>query len=337
MEALSCDFRTGCPFELLYADDLAIISDSMDNLLEKLCCWKSGLEAKGLRVNMAKTKLMISGINLGLLKGAGKHPCGVCRKGVGANSIFCSSCEHWVHKKCTSIKGRLTPNPNFKCCRCLGTARPIDSRPANHVLVDDHKLEVVGSFCYLGDSVSAGGGCEAATVTRIRTAWGKFRELLPILTTKSLSLRTRGSIYNLCIRGAMLYASECWALKKSDMDHLNRNKHSMVRWMLGVKSDDRTSTTTLIQRLSIPHLGLAITCRRLRWFGHIKCGNAWTARVSTLDIEGQTPRGWLRKTWAEVIHSDLREFNLDPAAALDRWKWKAILKDIAAMQRHTCH
>ena len=82
MEALSCDFRTGCPFELLYADDLAIISDSMDNLLEKLRCWKSGLEAKGLYVNMAKTKLMISGINLGSLKDAGKHPCGVCRKGV---------------------------------------------------------------------------------------------------------------------------------------------------------------------------------------------------------------------------------------------------------------
>ena len=53
VEALSCDFCTGCPFEVLYADDLAIISDSMDNLLEMLRCWKSGLEAKGLRVNTA--------------------------------------------------------------------------------------------------------------------------------------------------------------------------------------------------------------------------------------------------------------------------------------------
>ena len=65
LEALSRDFRTACPFELLYSQDLAIISDSMDNHLEKLRCWKSGLEAKGLRVNMAKTKLMVSDINLG--------------------------------------------------------------------------------------------------------------------------------------------------------------------------------------------------------------------------------------------------------------------------------
>ena len=105
----------------------------------------------------------------------------------------------------------------------------------------------------------------------------------------SLSKPDQGSIYNSCIRGAMLYASKCWALKKSDMDCLNRNECSMVRWMLGLKIYDRTSTTTPIQMLSIPDLGLAITCRRLRWFGHIKHGNAWTVRVYALDIEDQTP------------------------------------------------
>ena len=47
--------------------------------------------------------------------------------------------------------------------------------------VDSQQLAVVDSFCYLGDNISAGGGCEAATVTRIRAAWGKFQELLPIL------------------------------------------------------------------------------------------------------------------------------------------------------------
>ena len=52
LEALSCEFRTGCPWELLYADDLVISSDSLDDLLERLRIWKMGLESKGLRVNM---------------------------------------------------------------------------------------------------------------------------------------------------------------------------------------------------------------------------------------------------------------------------------------------
>ena len=42
----------------------------------------------------------------------------------------------------------------------MGNARPIDGRPQNKVQVGPDKLEVVASFCYLGDMLSAGGGCE---------------------------------------------------------------------------------------------------------------------------------------------------------------------------------
>ena len=61
----------------------------MDELLSKLRNWKKHLKAKGLRVNMGKTEIMMSGKNLHSLRNSGKHPCGVCRKGVGSNSILC--------------------------------------------------------------------------------------------------------------------------------------------------------------------------------------------------------------------------------------------------------
>ena len=54
------------------------------------------------------------------------------------------------------------------------------------------KLEVVANFCYLGDMLSAGGGCEMAVTTCVKTAWKKFRELLPVLTSRHLSYKTRG-------------------------------------------------------------------------------------------------------------------------------------------------
>ena len=82
LEALSKEFRMGCPWELLYADDLVIISESLEELLERLNRWKTGMEAKGLRVNMGKTKVMISAPNLHTLKDSGKYPCAVCRTGV---------------------------------------------------------------------------------------------------------------------------------------------------------------------------------------------------------------------------------------------------------------
>ena len=46
LETLSREFRTGYPWELLYADDLEIIADTMDQLLYKLALWKKHLEAK---------------------------------------------------------------------------------------------------------------------------------------------------------------------------------------------------------------------------------------------------------------------------------------------------
>ena len=163
LEALSREFRTGCPWELLYADDLMISAESMEELLVKVQTWKTEMEKKGLRVNMGKTKIMESGINLDVLKKSGKYPCGVCQSGVGSsNAIFCGGCKRWVHKKCSGIKGPLRPDPEFRCARCLGTARAIDEREVSEVEVGNEKLEVVPEFCYLGDMLSAGGGCEVA-------------------------------------------------------------------------------------------------------------------------------------------------------------------------------
>ena len=214
LEALSREFRTGCPWELLYAVDLMISAESMEELLVKVQTWKTEMEKNGLRVNMGKTKIMESGINLDVLKKSGKYPCGVCQSGVGSsNAIFCGGCKRWVHKKCSGIKGPLRPDPEFRCVRCLGTARAIDEREVSEVEVGNEKLEVVPEFCYLGDMLSAGGGCELAAITRCKCAWGKFRQLLPLLTNCHLPLLTRGKVYSSCVRSVMLQAAETWAMK----------------------------------------------------------------------------------------------------------------------------
>ena len=113
-----------------------------------------------------------------LLQSSGEFPCTVCRTGVGGNSIFCKGCKHWVHEKCSGLK-HLTEDLDYRCTRCQGTARPLDGRPQRDVQVGSDKLEVVASFFYLGDMLSAAGGCELPTTTRVKTAWKKSKELIP--------------------------------------------------------------------------------------------------------------------------------------------------------------
>ena len=81
----------------------------------------------------------------------------------------------------------------------MGNARPVDSRLHNEVQVGPDQLEVVASFCYLGDMLSAGGGCEISVTTHVKTAWKKFRKLLPVLTSCHLSYKTRGHVYSSCV------------------------------------------------------------------------------------------------------------------------------------------
>ena len=78
--------------------------------------------------------------------------------GVGNNSIYCNGCKLWVHKKYSGLQ-RLAPNPDYRYAWCImGNAHLIDGRPKSEVQVGPVKLEVVASFCYLGDMLSAGGG-----------------------------------------------------------------------------------------------------------------------------------------------------------------------------------
>ena len=52
MEAISREFRVALPWELLYAhaDDLAVITESEEELIKRLNDWKHNVESKGMRV-----------------------------------------------------------------------------------------------------------------------------------------------------------------------------------------------------------------------------------------------------------------------------------------------
>ena len=232
----------------IYADDLVIIAESLEECVRRLLTWKEAMEKKGLRVNAGKTKIMICGTGLDLLQSSGEFPCAVCCTGVGSNSIFCKSCKHWVHKKCSGLMC-LTEDPDYRCTPCQGTARPLDSRPQREVQVGSVKLEVVASFCYLGDTLSAASGCQLSTTTHVKMDWKKFKELKPVLSSYHLSFKTRGCVYSSCVQSAMLHASKTWPVTKPCLQLLQRNDRSMIRQICNVKPQD----TATIGPLSYLH------------------------------------------------------------------------------------
>ena len=80
-----------------------------------------------------------------------RWPCCVCSRGVGNNSIQCPSCQKWVHRKCSGIKGSMYKV--MKSFICRGCMIPVTGTGCTSVPVDigvNANLELVDKFCYLG-------------------------------------------------------------------------------------------------------------------------------------------------------------------------------------------
>ena len=90
-------------------------------------------------------------------------------------------------RKCSGIKGSMSKvAKSFICRGCLNLVTS-----AGHTSVDigdSAKLELVNKFCYLGDMLSVDGDADAAVETRIRIGRNKFRQLVPMFTSKDVSL-----------------------------------------------------------------------------------------------------------------------------------------------------
>jgi len=251
MQAITRSTKVGLPWELLYADDLVLMAESMDELISKINRWKESMERKGMKVNVAKTKVMITGVKMGKEVRC-KWPCGVCGKGVGNNSVKCVMCEKWIHKRCSGIKGNLSKVcGTFVCAKCKGKRQTAEALDGDIDIGNGCKLEKVARFCYLGDTIGAEGGSEQAISSRICGGWNRFRELASFLCSKDISLAVRGMVYDVCVRSCVLYGSETWCMKMEDEMRIERNDRKMIRCITGVKLSDKISSDELRRRLNL--------------------------------------------------------------------------------------
>ena len=125
------------------------------------------------------------------------------------------SCQKWVYKKCSGIKGSIYKV--MKSFICRGCSNHVISTCRSSVGIGaSANLELVDKFCCLGDMLSADEDADAVVEARIRIGWNKFRQLVPLLrpTNRDISLRRRGMLYSSCVRNSMLHGSETWPVSK---------------------------------------------------------------------------------------------------------------------------
>ena len=200
---------------------MALASETLEGLKGRLEAWIGTLNSQELRVNVKKTK-MISRENAGKVTTEGKFPCAFCRKRVGSNSILCQFCSCLLHKRFSGIRGKLKEDSKLKCQTCANLQRDIAEDCPGIELIDQ-SLETVEKFCYLGDTIGAREGGFDSVITRIRSGWCNFRDLVPFLAGRSSPLEAKGRLYSAYVCSVMLYESAKWSVNKEDVIRLGMN------------------------------------------------------------------------------------------------------------------
>ena len=95
--------------------------------------------------------------------------------------------------------------------------------------------------------------------------------------------------------------------------------------MCGVKLKDRLPSKELKERLGV---ALMLQQNRLRWHGHVlrKDDDDWVKKCMEYETEGS--RGRPKRTWKEVVREDCQARKLNKEDAVDRCKWRKVIKEV---------
>jgi len=117
-----------------------------------------------------------------------------------------------------------------------------------------------------------------------------------------------------------MYGSETWPMKVEHELKMNRTEMSMIRWMCGVKLNERKKSKELGELLGLEPVSLMIKNSRLRWFGHVERKD--DERCITWEVEGIRQRGCPKKTWWYCVKNDMESLGLSQKDAQSRNKWR---------------
>ena len=199
------------------------------------------------------------------------------------------------------------------------------------IYLDGGRPENVKCFNYLGSTISETGGIDREISCRIAKARSAFCRLNNLWRSEEVTLRTKMHIYNAAIRSVLLYGSNTWPAKMSDIKQLEVFENYCRRRILGITKSDRISNRAICARTghTTPLVDM-LKFQRLSLLGHIlRMGDdrnprrLFTARPPK---DWKRPRGRAFLTWSKLAVNDVEPFFRH--VSMRRWKANS-LEEIA--------
>ncbi|KAH1265396.1 Ribosome biogenesis protein WDR12 [Glycine soja] len=149
---------------------------------------------------------------------------------------------------------------------------------------------------------------------RIQAGWMKWRKASGVLCDAKVPIKLKGKFYRTAVRPAILYGTECWAVKSQHENKVGVAEMRMLRWMCGKTRQDKIRNEAIRERVGVAPIVEKMVENRLRWFGHVERRpvDSVVRRVDQMERRQIIrDRGRPKKTIREVIKKDLELNDLD--------------------------
>ncbi|KAL6582640.1 hypothetical protein OROMI_004718 [Orobanche minor] len=143
-------------------------------------------------------------------------------------------------------------------------------REAGMITFDGKVVHGSTSFRYLGSIIQKDGKLDGDVAHRIKAGWLKWKSATGVLCDPDMPRRLKGKFYRTTIRPALLYGTECWALKQCHVQKMNVAEMRMLRWMCGHTKKDRLRNEVIREKVRVASIEDKMMENRLRWFGHVR-------------------------------------------------------------------
>ncbi|KAL6564650.1 hypothetical protein OROMI_016100 [Orobanche minor] len=207
-------------------------------------------------------------------------------------------------------------------------------REAERITFDGKVVHGSTFFRYLGSIIQKDGELDGDVAHRIKAGWLKWKSATGILCDPDMPHRLKGKFYRTAIRPALLYGTECWAVKQCHVQKMNVAEMRMLRWMCGHTKKDRLRNEVIREKVRVASIEDKMMENRLRWFGHVR-RRPVDAPVRRLESWGTSNivkgRGRPKKTWIKLIENDMRFLGIRESMVEPRLSFLEGARDVAVL------
>ena len=240
------------------------------------------------------------------------------------------------HHGTVSIEGRIITNLRFAddidglagdeeeleaLAECLDTAsrkygmeinadktKVMTSNPngiQNDININDHALDTVSTFKYLGSIISEEGS-KPDILARTAQATAAMTKLKRIWKDKNIQLSSKVRLMRALVISIFLYACESWTLTAELERRIGAMEMRCYRKILGITYLDRV-TNDNVRRMIKEAIGpydellSIVKKRKLRWYGHVMRSTGLSKTILQGTVEGTRRRGGQRRRWEDDI------------------------------------